>query len=126
MIVKTKTNIPPSISQYFDSALLSHPITIGDNLSNLHKIFVEIQQLAIRYMKYPERWKEWKKVEKKFMVLYGRTKKKEEDAKTKTRNKTQEPFYFIRLPDRSLASLWSRLRRRMLYSATKYRRDNEI
>ncbi len=102
--------LPPLIMQSFNSTLLSTPFP-GDNLQRLWRIYLYINKKLMQKSHHDPIWKKkCEQLEKEFLELYERTKTKEENIETKTKNKTKEPFYFIEIPNRSHQNIFEGLR----------------
>lgn len=92
----------PEIISYFDSALLSKPMPkFCDDSETILKIYEWLQRKYLPKCKnMPERLEKFYKLEREFLELYERAKKKEEDLKAKTGDTSKEPFSYIYLSDR--------------------------
>jgi hypothetical protein len=70
--------------------------------------------------KYPEWKRECEQLEKQFLELYERALAKEKDLEAEEGYKTQEPFYYIRLPDKCSDEILTGLR------YNKFKISNEL
>jgi len=114
--------IPPQITQYFDSKLLSTPVpNFNDSSQDLWLIYQYIKtKLLKKTKKYPQWEKECLALEKQFMELYERALAKEKEHTEKKTHYTQGSFYRFRslnkTDDRIFTGLKYRSRRWSLYS----------
>jgi len=112
MITKM-TVIPPLISQFFDSILLTYPARIGDDYTHLKEIFEFIEKkLAKKLAGTPNEKIKYDVLKKEFLDLYGQIKAKKENKEEIRENKTEEPFYFFKCTNRSNEELLRRLKYR--------------
>lgn len=102
--------LPPVIKKYYDNLLLSGEFKLCDNLEILHKIYIRIKKESEKFRNYPNEWNRWEKLEKLYLDLYERAKNKKEKCNKKTKNRTEEPFYYIRMPDKRSECLFIRLK----------------
>jgi hypothetical protein len=109
--------MPPKIKHYFDRLLLATPFKLGDDLESLHKLYSYIKQVAEKFRKYPAEYTKWQEVEKKYLELYRRAEAKEKIQGPKAKNRTKEPFYFVRLSSRRNERLLNGLRRKAAYAS---------
>lgn len=109
-MIKTITVMPKPIHAYFDKNLLSMRVNLGDTLENLHKIYLGIKIDSEKFRKYPQHYATWLALEKEYLELYVRTKAKEKIKGKQAQNKTKEPFYFIKMSNKSDENFFRRLR----------------
>lgn len=126
-MIKNVTTLPPKIIQKYSDLLISPCVKFGDDLDVLWRIY--------RYIK-TKLWKKLDKCEKRkakcailkdqFLDLYVKTEIKKEDIKTTEKKRATEPFYYIKLPDKRLKNIFSRLRISRWQVPNERRKDNEI
>jgi hypothetical protein len=109
-MIKTLATLPLQIMQYFSSALLSNPYPkFCDDSEALWKIYQWIKRKLEKKCKTDKRIEKFQKLEKQFLELYERAKKKEEDLKAKTGNANKGPFYYFGYTDKYHKGLSRRL-----------------
>jgi hypothetical protein len=101
--------LPPNIKQSFNRDLLSYP-SLGMTPEKLIEIFNCIIKKYKRKIKHQGNIQKFESKEKEFIELYERIKKKKENPESKTRNKTERPFYSIEFTNRGKQKLFDRLR----------------
>lgn len=90
-LTKVLTIEPPQIVQHFDKDLLSRPCAkFYDDEETLWKIYLKIKNKIKGHAIT---------LEKEFLEIYERIKKKKENADPKAKNKTKEFFYRIKISD---------------------------
>lgn len=104
--------IPPLISEHYDGRLIYKPI-IRDDSVILWKVYRYIKKNLMKKIEaLPKRKEKCLTLEKKFLEIYEQAKTKEEVSKTEKKNKTQEPFYRIRIADKRRRTILEGLRRK--------------
>lgn len=100
----------PKIQIKFDKRLLSSPMP-KFNEEDLFNIYLYIKaKLWYKHHKCPSKKIKCQNLEKLFLNLYERIKKKKDKSEKEKKNKTEMPFYHIRLPRQSDGNLFRRLR----------------
>jgi hypothetical protein len=124
----TTTTIPPQIHQYFTEKMLSLPTPkMRDDSATLRRVYFWIKtKLMKKCVKYPEWKKECEQLEKQFVELYERTLAKEKELETEKGHKTQEPFYWITVANRSNQAIFRGLQRNSNQISLELWRNNEV
>ena len=118
--------IPPHIFEYYNQTLLSTP-HYREESKDLKGLYHYIRdKLKPKARKIPERWAKVEKLEKEFLELYERLKKKEEEIKGKASAKTKQPFYRIHLSDKPSEKISEGLRRRSFSDIAYFGENHEI
>ena len=111
MVREIITVIPPEIITYYDKLLLFLPFPpIGDSLVKFKGMFEYILEVAEKLKKFPVEYMRFKKLTLEYFDLYERIKTKEENQGATSRNRTKEPFYFVRIASRRHERILTRLR----------------
>ena len=118
----------PDLKQEFRKDLLSLPIpNLRDSEKTLYNIYIYIKKRLVIKSKYnPIWWEECIELQKEFLELYERVKKKKEDDETNSRNKTKAPFYRIEGFNRGNKYIYTRLRQKSFRYLSKFGKDDEI
>ena len=91
--------------------MLTFPALLGDNCERLWKIYLYImKKLHKKCYHDVNTIIRCNKLESEFLELYERAKAKEKVVKEEKRNKTQEPFYYIRCASRRNQRVFERLK----------------
>jgi hypothetical protein len=125
----TTTVIPADILQYFNPLLLSAPApNLKESSRTLWDIYLYAKHLMKKAHKYPQWGRKLKKLEKTFLEIYERALVKEKELKESNEHPTQQPFYYIRAPDKKGRNVFRGLGidQKALYYTYKLRRDNAI
>jgi len=107
MCSKSITVIPPKILEYYSHILLNNPIKFRDDLEKIWNMYLYVKKILYKKVKNKIKLEE---LDKEFLEIYERAKKKEKDINTKTENKTKMPFYFITMPNKGDQNIFDRLR----------------
>lgn len=125
--MKTKVNLPPEIIERFSEILLECTPVYRDTSQILEKIYFYITKRLMKKSNYNPKWRaECEKLEEEFIELYERAKIKEKDAKTKEKNKTQEPMYRITFPNSSHGAIFDYFRYASYRTANEFRKNISI
>lgn len=108
--IKTIAVLPPNIRKYFDKNLLMNKLNLGDDLLKIYQIYKYISLEAEKYYKFPIEYERWINLQNEFLRLYESTLAKEKKQGTEAKNRTKEPLYFIRMPNKRLERIFFRLR----------------
>lgn len=118
----TISNLPLEIIQRFNTMLLCD--NGFDNLEKFEMILIYIEKELLKKSNYNKCWREkCEKQLKECKELYEKIKKKQETA---SRNKTQEPFYSIKISKKSYGTLYPRLKYKGCRFARKLRHNNTV
>jgi hypothetical protein len=109
--ITTTSTLPPQVVLQFNKMLLMTPYCLADDRIVLWGMYLYIKEELFRKAKnIPARLKKCEELEKKFLELYERIKKKEEQLKEQTKRTMPEPFYFFTDPFRDSGRVYERLR----------------
>lgn len=97
--------------KFFDKDLLKNALKLNDDETDLWKIWECIQKKLWKKLEYsPGKKKKCEELKQRFMELYESIKTQKENGQTKTRNKTQMPFYHIEHPRHGDQEIFFRLK----------------
>jgi hypothetical protein len=122
----TITALPPPIYQFFTPDLLWYPCPrFGEDSDDLWGYYLIVLEMEYKCRHDPIRSAEFQKLKAKFLEVYERIKKKEEEYEAKEGEPWEEPFYYFDGTDKMGREIRARLRTRS-FKKLLHRRGNEV